>query len=165
MNPATIANIKTKVQHLIATNAELQDDAELRLDMIEAETDALEILRLLRLDYNAKMAESAGLTAECEIIKALANRKEIQANNIKITIGAILDTMNEKKVKLANGQSVYFAYRGPSPVVADEGKLPDQFWRVKREVNKTAINDWLKAGNPPPEGVVMNNGSRTLTIK
>lgn len=52
----------------------------------------------------------------------------------------------------------------PKPIVIDEDKLPDRFWKVKREINKADINKAVKDGEMI-EGVAMDNGGYTLAIK
>lgn len=52
----------------------------------------------------------------------------------------------------------------PSLVITDEASLPDWAWRVKREPDKAAIKDRMKAGDFVP-GVEMSNGGTTLSVR
>ena len=52
----------------------------------------------------------------------------------------------------------------PSAIVTDEAALPEWAWRVKKEIDKTAIKDRLKAGEFVP-GAEMTNGSETLSVR
>lgn len=49
----------------------------------------------------------------------------------------------------------------PKPIIIDESAIPEDFFRVKREVNKNKINDEYKKGNTVP-GVSLDNGGWTL---
>lgn len=52
----------------------------------------------------------------------------------------------------------------PKLIITDESKIPERFWRVKREINKAELNREYKAGNMY-EGTAMDNGGYTLAIK
>lgn len=49
-------------------------------------------------------------------------------------------------------------------VITDEADLPDSFVRVKREADKAAIKDALKAGQFVP-GAALSNGGPTLHVR
>jgi len=51
----------------------------------------------------------------------------------------------------------------PKAVVIDEDKIPEQFWRIKRELNKTELNKAMKDGGV--EGVTMSNGGWTVALR
>lgn len=51
----------------------------------------------------------------------------------------------------------------PKAIIIDEDKIPEKFWRVKKELNKTEINKAMKDGGI--EGVMMDNGGYTVAIK
>lgn len=52
----------------------------------------------------------------------------------------------------------------PKPVITDEDKIPDRFWKVKREIDKAALNKAVKNG-VTFEGVTMDNGNYTVAIR
>lgn len=52
----------------------------------------------------------------------------------------------------------------PKLIVTDESKIPEKFWRVKREINKAELNKEYKNGNLC-EGCTIDNGGYTLAIK
>lgn len=52
----------------------------------------------------------------------------------------------------------------PKLIVTDESKIPEKFWRVKREINKAELNKEYKKGNLY-EGFTIDNGGYTLAIK
>lgn len=52
----------------------------------------------------------------------------------------------------------------PKAVIIDEDKIPEAFWRIKKELNKTEINKAMKDGLGV-DGVMMDNGGYTVAIK
>ncbi len=50
----------------------------------------------------------------------------------------------------------------PKPIIVDDSKIPDKFWKVKREVDKSKINAACKLGESV-DGVMLDNGSISLT--
>lgn len=52
----------------------------------------------------------------------------------------------------------------PKPIVTDESKIPDQFWKVERKLDKSALNKAVKEGEAF-DGVAMDNGGFTVSIR
>lgn len=52
----------------------------------------------------------------------------------------------------------------PKPIVTDESKVPDYFFKVERKLDKAALNKAVKEGREI-EGVAMDNGGMTVSIK
>jgi len=52
----------------------------------------------------------------------------------------------------------------PKLIVTDESKLPEKFFKIKRELNKVELNKEWKAGNLY-SGCTIDNGGYTLAIK
>ena len=52
----------------------------------------------------------------------------------------------------------------PSVMILDESAIPDDFMRIKKEPNKTAIKAALETGQSIA-GAVMSNGSTTVSIR
>lgn len=63
------------------------------------------------------------------------------------------------------GNTVYAYMRvNPKPIVVDESKIPDRFWKVEKSIKKAEINQAIKNGEVI-DGVIMDNGGYTLTRK
>lgn len=60
--------------------------------------------------------------------------------------------------------SVNVAKGRPKVLIFDESRLPDKFWRVKRDPDKTAIGEALKAGEDIP-GAGLSNVGDVLRIR
>lgn len=52
----------------------------------------------------------------------------------------------------------------PKPVVTDETKIPEEFWKIERKLDKAKLNKSVKEGNCF-EGVIMDNGGYTVSLK
>jgi hypothetical protein len=67
-------------------------------------------------------------------------------------------------VKTPQGSSVSFKALPPSVIVVNEAELPDEFVKIERKPNKTAIGNALKAGMQVP-GASLSNGGETIQIR
>ena len=95
-------------------------------------------------------------------LRKRAARFERQAEEYRRTVFAMLDALGVRKwsspeftVSVQDGR--------PGVVITDPAALPDQFVRVKREPDKTAIGAAL--ANGPVPGAELRNGSPSLTIR
>lgn len=52
----------------------------------------------------------------------------------------------------------------PKPIVTDESKVPNHFWKLERKLDKAGINATIKNGYQI-DGVSMDNGSYTVILK
>lgn len=52
----------------------------------------------------------------------------------------------------------------PKPIVVDESKIPDEFFKIERKLDKAKLNKAVKDGHRF-EGVSMDNGGMTVSIK
>lgn len=63
------------------------------------------------------------------------------------------------------GNVVYGVMKvNPKPIVTDESKIPDKFWKVTKSIKKAELNQAVKDGEVI-EGVTLDNGGYTLTRK
>jgi len=51
-----------------------------------------------------------------------------------------------------------------SVVIVDEGQLPDEFMKIEKRPDKSAIKEMLERGLPV-EGAALSNGAETLTVR
>lgn len=101
-----------------------------------------------------------------------AQIKDLQAKKKKLT--GELDTfkddlreaMAEHGVTRIESDDILFRLDKPSEVVkiTDEKAIPEKFFRVKREVDKTAVKKALQVGDTV-EGAELSQGKHRLTIK
>ena len=158
-----VARVRSMVAGLVAAHPELADDDTLRADVIEGATDAHDILeRLVAEEADAAtMADAIG-----KRIAAMTDRRRRYDAKVAALRSLILDVLDAADLpKVVLPDATLSVTRGRlTPHVADADALPDEFVRVKREPDKRAIAEAVKAGTTPP-GVVIANGSPSLTIR
>jgi hypothetical protein len=164
-----VSNAMTALQQakerLLALDPSIIDDEKLLLDSIEseAEGDPFAVIdRLVAIALEAEdMAELANVRAT-----ELAERKARFTRRNERLRGVVLDMLEALGVsRLERVQ--YTASIGNAPakvLVAEDAALPDEYVRITRAPNKTAIGDALKAGTVI-EGAVMSNPGPRLTLK
>lgn len=63
------------------------------------------------------------------------------------------------------GNVVYGVMKvNPKPIITDESKIPEKFWKVTKSIKKAELNQAVKDGEVI-EGVTLDNGGYTLTRK
>jgi hypothetical protein len=155
--------VTIEIERLLAEYPELADDGDLRRDMIEGETEAMAILTELA----SRIADASSMqVAVKDRLDALRSRKERFAKHEELWRRLALRIMQAANIKKAQLGEATLSVRStpPAPIVTDEEALPEWAWRIKRELDKTAIRDHLKAGEFVP-GAEMSNGDETLSVR
>lgn len=63
------------------------------------------------------------------------------------------------------GNTVYSYMRiNPKPIITDERKIPEKYWKIERTIKKAEINQAIKDGDVI-DGVSYDNGGYALTRK
>lgn len=151
-------------QRLLEEDPDIADDERLMTDMLEGETgDAMEVLhRMVRAALHAKsMSEAAKLRAADIITRADRYAKRDSA--IRGAVFAAMDALGLKKLEAPDFTTGISAGTA-SVIITDEAALPNEFMRVHREPNKTAIGAALKGGAEVP-GAELSNGLPRLTVR
>jgi hypothetical protein len=148
---------------LLAAYPELEQDDVLRLDMIEGETGALELIDLLIA------AEREALSLE-EAVKILQERLTIRqarfANRrsaLRQYLMLLMATAGLKKVERP-AATVSIAAGRPRIIITDESQLPDYFMRVKKEPDKEKIRLAIVEDRINVPGATLSNSEPTLRI-
>lgn len=99
-------------------------------------------------------------------IKTLQARKRKLTDEIDGFKDDLRAAMIEHGVTRIESDEILFRLDKPSEVVkiTDESAIPDKFFRVKREADKTAIKKALQVGDSV-EGAELSQGKHRLTIK
>lgn len=161
MNPELVIAEAKRLKEWIIKQGE--DDPDLVHDMIEGETD----LFALR-EWAAKkfLDEKAFLSAIKERMGNLSDRKSAAERRMEKMRLVLIDCMNASGEKSWRGPeaTISLTVQKPKPVISDESLIPDKFWNVKREINKSAINEAFKDGEQVP-GTSLDNGGQSITIR
>lgn len=162
-----MSKIQEELEKVAAVRARLEElkvtDPELIHDSIEGQTDLFEIMAWLlgKLSDEEYMQKAIG-----ERISDLMTRKkdsEARGERLRGILAHCVEATGEKSIRLAEA-TLSLTSRAPSAQVVDEGLIPEEFWKVKREVSKTLINAAIKEGRDVP-GVAPGNGGVSLTIR
>ena len=158
-----VAKIILQIDRMLDDYPELEDDADLRLDMIEGETDAMEVAtRLVRTIRQSETTVDA-IKAEIDMLKARSSRYATRKDRAREVLEGLMDAMGTVKLSLTVA-TITMSEGREKAIISDENMLPDAYMRIKKEPDKTAILDALKAGQAVP-GAVLSNGGRTLTVR
>ena len=98
--------------------------------------------------------------------------KKLQAQKKKLTgdldgfKNELREAMSDNGITRIEAEGILFRLDKPSVLVdiQDEEQIPDKFFRVKREADKTAIKKALQVGDDVP-GASLKEGKNRLTIK
>lgn len=156
-------NLRRQIEAMLLEFPELREDEQLRLDTLEGETEAKEILeRLVGLVRDAETMEAA--TADrIGKLKARQDAFERRADGYRQLIHRIMDAAGIRKMQLPEA-TLSIRPSGPAVRILDEAAIPEEFWRIKREPNRVAIKAALLDGVAVP-GVSLSNSSDVLSVR
>jgi phage host-nuclease inhibitor protein Gam len=158
-----VGKIILQIDRMLDDYPELEDDADLRLDMIEGETDAMEVAtRLVRTIRQSETTVDA-IKAEIDMLKARSSRYATRKDRARAVLEGLMDAMGTVKLSLTVA-TITMSEGREKAIISDENMLPDGYMRIKKEPDKAAILEALKAGQAVP-GAVLSNGGRTLTVR
>lgn len=122
--------------------------------------DAVLCRLLAAADEADRMADALG--TRLLVLGARRQRFLRQHDEYRRTVFAMLDALGLRKWKNAEF-SVSITDGRPGVVITDEAALPEQFVRVTKTPDKTAIVRALQAGNEIP-GAEMRNGMPSMRV-
>jgi hypothetical protein len=147
------------LRHALGTDA---DDEELYHIAIDGETSLNEMIDAIL----------ANIAIDQELLDGIAAREDdlaIRKNRLKERIGY-------RKAKIEQALLIYgekierpeatlsLSQRQASIVVTDEAEIPSDFWKMRPELDRTALRRALEDGKPVA-GACLNNAPQTLTIR
>lgn len=144
-----IADFKAHWASLLASYPELEDDEELRSDMLEAETELHSIVaRLLRGKLDARVMAAAIKERKAEIAERQA-RYERQEDGYTALLKSLLIAADVDKVTLPDA-TVSITKPRIIVEITDEAAIPQGFVEIKRVPKKSEIKKALEAGEEIP---------------
>lgn len=156
-----------RVQHALTTDDELAADEAPLADIYAADPNILPPDDLLRR-FVAAIAFAESRADEVKAFAAgMAKRAQRYTARAEAMRGELLEVMLALERRSFTGSPFGIvsvrASRGATRVL-DEAKLPDEYWRVKREVDRTALRADLLQG-VIVEGAELSNPMPVLAIK
>lgn len=142
---------------------QLAEDERFYLDMLEGETDLYELTRLLL----GRIEEDEGVqSCLAEQITDRTARKQRAGERVKHNreaIMALLECAGLDKLVLPEA-TLSVRQVPPKAIVTDEAAVPDDYCKITRKPDLTAIKAGVEAGQSVP-GVSFDNGGTSLTIR
>lgn len=157
------AQLELAIQSLKAQFPELQHDEELLIDVLEGETNFNEVMSTLAKEIKVAKANVSGIKEVTKELKERQARFEAREEFARNLAQKLMEVAGVKKLTLPVA-TINITNVSPSVIITDESALPDEFMRIKKEPNKTAIKAALEAGQSV-SGAVMSNGSTTVSIR
>ena len=160
---ADAASVATAVAEILAAFPELAEDEELRLDTIEGETNAFDILqRLLLIERDAASMQLA-IKKRTEELDARADRHKRTQDAMRKLMLRIMQAGGVQKVPLPD--ATLSVTKGRESVdIIDDAILPRKFLKVVKTPDKKAIKDALDAGKKV-KGAALKVGEQTLSVR
>lgn len=160
MNPQII---QQEIANLLLLYPELQEDDQLRADMIEAETGAMDFLSMIVRSIGDNTALASGTADYIKELSERYARIERRIGAMRALAFNIMAKADLRKAELP--EATLSVHNGtPKVIVTDEAAIPESYTRVVRSPDKTAIKDALVRGDEVP-GAVLSNSEPTLAIR
>lgn len=158
------ANVtKAEIAKLLEAYPELAEDEQLRMDTLEAETDAFKILeKALDEKHNAE-ATMEGIGIRMRHLQERAGRFMRKSEAMKALIKAVMQAAKLDKLQLAEA-TLSITKPRQSVNVTDLEALPQGFYRLKREADKAALKTALEQGETIP-GAELRFGDASLMVR
>lgn len=155
--------VRQQIVNLLVQFPELEEDEQLRADMIEGETDLHEFLSMVerkRQDAAELAGAVAGSIAQLELRQGRFERREQAMRSLMFKV---LQFAELRKVELPEA-TVSVRDGVQKVIITDEAIIPDILCRIKREPDKLKIKDLLKSGSPV-RGAELSNAEPTLMVR
>lgn len=160
---AAMAAAQSALSRLEASG-DVDTDEAAALAVLREEAPDIEVV-LTRI-ARAKREAAGRAKAAAEWIAELQDRKrrfERQEEEYNRTMFAILSALGLRK--FTHGGCTISMHEGQAGVViTDDAALPDQFVRIRKEPDKTAIGCVLREGHEVP-GALLSNGTPYIKVK
>jgi hypothetical protein len=155
--------VTAQIHSLLARYPELAEDETLRLDSIEAETDAKTLLEQLVRKKAEADAYSVGIKSYQDELQVRRARMERRSEAAKELMFKIMEAADLLKIELAEA-TLAIRNGAPKVIITDETALPEQFVKVERTPKKSEIAKALKDGVAVP-GASLSNAEPSLTVR
>lgn len=160
---ADLSSIQAQIAELVSGNPELADDEELRVDMIDGETSAIEFLHRVYRRIRKAETLAAGAKSEKDDAADRQRRFEKQADGYRALSLAILNAANVEKLVTPFATYSVIPPRVKAEVL-DLDAIPQGFYRIEKKPDMKAIKEALEAGNELP-GAHLSIGVHSLMIR
>lgn len=153
LDPARVVALRDAIR------AEYPDDDDLLIDMIEGETNAIDLIDRLHEEAEEARAMAAALKDREREMAERRTRLERRQEAHKEAIDRIMRVIGLEKIE--RPLATFSFRRNPSrPIIRDPDLIPDDLCKIER---KPIMAEIRKAGDVP--GVEWTNGGTSLSIR
>jgi len=161
-NKYDIDMLKRTIELLLERYPELKEDEDLKNDMLEGTTDFHETMeRLLR-----KTQDSIYLAKACqEAERDIYSRRERFEKRVAFgreLMKRLMEAADTRKLEFPTA-TLSLMINPPQVLITNEDELPDEFFRIKKEPNKTLIKQALEKTDV--RGATLSNGGTSIVIR
>lgn len=163
MTPTETQLLIAVIERLVRKYPEIAEDAVLRADMLEGETQISDVLtELIRVGEEARAFRDATKEQQANL-KARADRYDRRLDFTREFMADILDAANLRKWELPEG--TVFLRNNPQQLVGeiDPALLPDDLVKIERKPDRAKIKDALKAGRFL-DGLQLSNAAPSVVV-
>lgn len=160
---ARINNLEYVIRDLVAQHPELDEDEDLRADMLEGSTDLHAVLTRLVAKANEAGAFVSALKGQMSQLAERKKRYERRQEAFRAMMHRLMEAARTRKMELPEATLSIRAV-APQCVITDEAAIPEDFLKIVATPDKAAIREALKEGKTVP-GAHMSNGSETLSVR
>jgi hypothetical protein len=165
IRPHDIALFEKQAADLIAEYPELNDDEQLRQDMIEGSTSLSTLLDVLLTTIRQSEADKAGRLLRIQGLESRVARDERRIEQARKLALRLMENVGIKKMQLPEG--TFSLANAPQTVqIVDEEQIPAEFWKEKvtRSVDRKALKEALQSGTFNSGGAYLSNGGSQLRV-
>ena len=161
INPETV---KAQIGVLLHEHPLIADAEELLSGMIEGETDLHDLLRQIVQDIGETEANRDALSEYTAQLYDRAQRLDAKAEAKRALILKLMELAHLSKAALP--EATLSIRAKPRALVGngDPDAMPDEFVRIKRTIDRTAIKNALMDGRDV-KGFALDNGGVSLSIR
>jgi len=155
--------VQQQISNLLLLVPELAEDDVLRADMIEAQTEAHELLRKLETRRREATTLAAGINSTIEELSTRLARMWRREDAMRRIIFRIMELADLRKVELP--EATLSVRAGTQKVIiTDEAIIPDILCKIVRQPDKVRIKEMLKDGQTV-RGAELSNAESVLSIR
>jgi hypothetical protein len=154
--------LKRTINLLLQNYPELNEDEDLKADMLEGATDFRETMdKLLRKTQDSIYLAKACQDAERDIHDR-RKRFEKRVEFGRALMLSLMQVADVRKLEFPTA-TLSIMQTAPQVMIVSEELIPDEFMRIKKEPNKTLIKQALENGHV--RGATLSNGGTSIVIR
>ncbi|MBB2819026.1 UNVERIFIED_ORG: seryl-tRNA synthetase [Rhizobium esperanzae] len=158
-----VADLEAAFADMLAAFPELAEDAELRADTIEGQTNAYEVLGKLLAQEREANSMVAAIKKRADELDARKKRQERRQAAMRALMLRLLKAAGLPKVPLTEA-TISITKGRDSVEITDEAAVPARFLKVVKTPDKTAIGEALKAGKKV-KGAQIKTGDDVISVR